>query len=444
MQTTLIVVVPMGNYFCCARGILLTVIALAASTGFAAPQTLQLEQLLKDSDQGSPTLEMARSHLTESQQAVEQSKSGNLPDISLAAIAAEGDPGSMSFLGFDQNLSSKNRSGYGAGLVVKETLYDFGRTSNQIGASEAASSAAAAKVDSERASQHWAIVADFTDCVAETAKQFELANLSKEAEIVARETNRFVQSGQKSLVEKYLADAQASEVKTARDESKARVGSSLNRLAIWTQHPLTSAVCPSFQEAKNQICRSSEGPLEKFERTSQTRELEMLNDRLQAAKSDQWPTITANGSGGWFHNDQLDQTLIYSVGLGLQIPLYDGSRRSGEIAIHQAQVQAAQAGSRALQQKFRLIENRIDQDLGSLHVREESLHDELRIAEKAYALAKSRYFELKGSLQDLREAFKNLTRVRLSANETQAQLTRIDAEKEFLIEPSTGTQPSAR
>ena len=54
------------------------------------------------------------------------------------------------------------------------------------------------------------------------------------------------------------------------------------------------------------------------------------------------------------------------------------------------------------------------------------LHGELKLAKKAFNLAKSRYHSAEGSLTDLRETLRNLSRIVAAINDAEA--TRQDAE----------------
>ena len=57
---------------------------------------------------------------------------------------------------------------------------------------------------------------------------------------------------------------------------------------------------------------------------------------------------------------------------------------------------------------------------------------ELDLGNEAFTVAKKRYFSLEGNLIDLRDAFKNLSRVRTEIEETTAKLFQATGAKVLL------------
>ena len=110
--------------------VLLVAGSCVAWTARAVDQSraIDLLEALRTADSSSPLLKQDRFHEEALGQDVEAQKAGYLPELSAAAVASNGDPGSFALFGVNNNISATERMGAGGALVIKQDIWDFGRT----------------------------------------------------------------------------------------------------------------------------------------------------------------------------------------------------------------------------------------------------------------------------------------------------------------------------
>jgi outer membrane protein TolC len=101
----------------------------------------------------------------------------------------------------------------------------------------------------------------------------------------------------------------------------------------------------------------------------------------------------------------------YSGGFGLELPLFEGGRIDAAMRQAQALASARDSDRLAVQMDIDQINAHYEEIIRSSRVKLEYLQDESNAAGQAFRLAKERYFSFQGTLVDLREAIRNLSRV---------------------------------
>src|SRR5208282_5592852 len=72
----------------------------------------------------------------------------------------------------------------------------------------------------------------FYECARYRSEREAWSSLHDETELVAKEVSRFVDTGQRSVVDRYLAQAQVEEARTNRNYFRSRMESTVGRLAL--------------------------------------------------------------------------------------------------------------------------------------------------------------------------------------------------------------------
>jgi outer membrane protein TolC len=408
------------------RNILVGLIALVALSKTAlARETLFLNEVLKDADQTSPQIMAARYQTAAAREQIRAEKSGYLPSLDAAAIATDGGPGAFALLGVDNNISSTERIGVGGALILKQDLWDFGRTGNAVAGAKAQAEVQQKQENVTQTQVDLQVLQTYFQCTYLKSQADEASMIAKEAQYVAKETNKFVQSGQRSIVERYLIDAQTKESETKAAEYQERLKMILQRLEIELGRDRESGLdCPKLDDrSHDQAISSLEGKnaVNPFleEKKSQVK---FYESQLDQAKAGRMPELLGIVSGGYFQNDQLNEKWNYSAGIGITLPLFEGFKIDAEIGQASANLQAQKARLSAVQQEVSDSNKKYDEQIQALKVRLDYLDKENKLAHDAYLLARKRYFNFQGGLLDLREAMRNLDRVLNAIDEAQRDL----------------------
>jgi outer membrane protein TolC len=385
----------------------LLALLLVASPCWADDNLLSVLNL---AEKQSPRLKAEHYQQDAAGERIRMQKSGYYPELSAAAIASTGDPGSFAMMGVDGNISAKDRLGAGAGLVLKQDVWDFGRTQGAVHQAEAERDLSVRETALIRLDVDREVLQTYLQCSylkAEVKDAHEVANL---AHLLSRETDRFVRSGQRSIIERYLVDAEAKAADTRIAEMDARVQVIEKRLAV--EAGASQALhCQNLSDLEKdwRKLESGSGPVPGVE--AQKTRIAVAESRLDRAKAEEHPEILALASGGYFDNRATRDRMNYAAGVGISFPLFEGFRIDAGVQNQKAELMAARSGLDAYRQLLASHNAQYDEQIRALEVRLQSLEEENKLAERAFALARKRYLSLQGTMVDLREAIKNMERV---------------------------------
>jgi len=307
-------------------------------------------------------------------------------------------------------------------LVASTTLWDFGRTLNSVRTASHLSDAQKAETELTQNNADIQAARLYFEC-ARYQSQFEAWSfVVSQAQLVSKEVERFVRTGQRSVVERYLSRSQLEEAQTAQTDSRENIRLSRQRLQILTRMPLDELRCPTLHEipiapptppvgTNPLVLRASENAL-------------AAKSQVDRARDDFFPQVKAFAGVGALENTRVVPKEDYAVGVGLQIPLFDGFETLNSVESAESNEQAKQDLVAAAHDEIELTNARYAQLIDSDQVRLVNLNSELKLADQAFNVAKDRYFSLQGTLVDLREALRNLMRTRTA---------RIDTEEEYML-----------
>jgi outer membrane protein TolC len=260
--------------------------------------------------------------------------------------------------------------------------------------------------------------------------------LHGEIEIVAKEVVKYVATGQRSIVDKYLAQAQVEEARTNRNYFKSRMNSTVARLALLTGNSETDLTCPALPSLAEPVPLYPTGAANPYILRSQI-EVDLAKSRLAGAKSDYLPKIVGVASVGTMERVRLVNRADYSGGLGIILPLFDGLGTVHRVGQARAALDAKTQDLAAVQLQMDEAAARYDEIIDASKARIEHLEREQKLAEDGFGVAKSRYFKFQGTLVDLRDALRNMGRIETDMRDTQANLLEAQGSKALLNGSST-------
>ena len=401
-----------------------------------AARELTLAEALARAEGGSPRLKAALLQEKAAHEGVGAAASAYSPSIALAGLDSWGFPGSSGALGIGGLMGSPYRSGAAAGLVATDTLYDFGRTRSVVATAEMAEKLQHESIEVERDAVDLDALRTFYACSRYRSEHEIWSGLHDEIQLVAEEVVKYVRTGQRSIVDKYLAEAQVEEARTNRNYFKSRMNSTAKRLALLAGSPGEELTCPPLPKFEENAPLHPADTANPYLRRSQI-EVDLAKARLDGAKADFLPKVVGVASVGTMERTRLVNRADYSGGLGIVLPLFDGFgtvHRTGQ----------ARAVLDAKREEFDAVRLQIDEDnarydeiVDASKARIEHLEREQTLAEEGFRVAKNRYFKFQGTLVDLRDALRNLGRIETDMRDTQANLLEAAGSKALLNGSST-------
>lgn len=413
------------------KKILSLAILLMCCQEIMAKHALDVHELLRLAEKNSHSIKEAQFNVLVAQKEIELAKAAYFPVVRAEAIDSTGFPGSSSWLGVEGLMGSPYRSGLSGGLVAKQMVVDFGRT---VAAVKSASSHRDVLNQTRNVTAYEVKVLAlqvYFNCARFKSQSTIWSQLAKESEIITKEAKRFVSTGQRSIVDKYLADSQTAEAHTAQAFFSARARGSVNELSVITglapnqfDCPLLSSRLVDSLNPKSQVAASP------YVRRAEA-QVKVAQDVLSLEKADMLPKIMAIGSAGGLEQARLVSLQNYAVGVGIVMPVFDQTIRS-KIHRARAEVLAKQQNVQAQKQIIEEMNAQLEQVIQASAIKLRHLNNELSIAREGYDVAKRRYFKFEGALIDLREAWRNLARAEIAIEETRGDLMQAKGAKALL------------
>ncbi len=398
-------------------------------TNSAHAELLHLSDVLNLSEKNSAAITVAESAAQASKSAIRIARSSYFPTINLEAIDSSGFAGSNGQLGIGGLMGSPYRSGIAYGVVGKLNVWDFGRTSNAVSSAEHSHLAHKEEILLQLQELDDEATHVFFDCVRYQSQKEAWGFVMLQAKAISQEVRKFVATGQKSAVEKYLAESQEQEAITATEEFTEKTKAAEHRLALFTGKQQGFS-CPNAEQLNSgEFKMNSESHNPILAKTQE--EIFTASDLVSKAKAGNFPQITALASYGSMEKSRLVPKKDMAVGIGINFPIFEGFKTSAQIQEAKAQEEGKIAALRAYQEKIERTEAKYDEAINAISVQKEHLQKELSLAQEAFQLGRSRFEKMQGSLVDLREALKNLSRVKIQLNDAIANYWSFKISKEL-------------
>jgi outer membrane protein len=255
--------------------------------------------------------------------------------------------------------------------------------------------------------------------------------LHGETELAAKEVEKYVGTGQRSVVDKYLAQAQVEEARTNRNYFKSRMNSTTARLSLLAGDAGAVIFCPPLPSLGESVPLRPTGEENPYVRRSEA-EVDLAKTRLAARRADFLPKVVGVASVGTMERVRLVNRADYSGGIGVIVPLFEGLGGVRRVDEAKASLEAKTQELGAVRLELDETNARYDEIIDASKARIEHLEREQKLAEEGFRVAKNRYFKFQGTLVDLRDALRNLGRIETDMRDTQANLLEAQGSKALL------------
>jgi len=402
----------MKKTIACLIVLLMTSEALAAPMQtLATPMAdLSVAQVLRMAEAASPDLKAAMERERAAEQNIRLFKSFYYPTFTAEAIDSFGFSGSSRDLGISGLMGSPFRSGPAGGVTGNLDLFNPVRHyAVQTAAKEL--DVVRAKTQIIRYQIDQRALQIFLDASRFRGQEEAYNDVIKEVLGVEKEVNHYVVTGQRSVVERLLVHDQTADSQMTAAAFHERYAVSIERLGIVTASSTTvlSIPTPSMvpEEALGLIKDSYESPLVQ----QAVAEVAVAQASVAESSAQNYPKLMATASVGEMDESRVIAKKNYSGGFGFQLPLFEGYRIDSAVRQAQALASARVQDRLAVQMDIDQLNAHYEEIIRSSRVKLQYLQEESNAAGRAFRLAKERYFSFQGTLVDLREAIRNLSRV---------------------------------
>jgi len=306
------------------------------------PQPLRIEAALAAIDTGHPHLRHARAHREHAEQQLEAERAAN--DITVDALL------DARWIEPNDNPPDESSDDSRATLVARKLLSDFGHSRHRIAARER--EAEVTRIEEELAyARHRLEVMEQYFSVLLSDLAFARDNEAMASAFVslnrARNRNELGQVSDIDLFELeaayQTARAQRLRAQQAQRRSRAELAEALNRpgeapaQVLGPSLPLRLPELPELDRLLETIQR--DGPEIALRRS----QVEAAHRRTDAARTQYRPRLSTHAQLGWWNREFGTERNPATVGLALEIPLYQGRRRGTALGQATAERHLAEA-----------------------------------------------------------------------------------------------------
>jgi len=407
------------------------------TNGLAFAQDYTLAEVIKAATATNPIRKADEFREIAAEKSVDVARSSYYPQITGMGIATNGFPGSSGALGIGGISGSSYRSGPSVGILLEQNIWDFGQTANKVEAAKRFVDIAQ-KLSKETQLQ---VSASAIDIFFVCSRDRSLAELSKkisdEAAQIETEVNKYVNTGQDSIVGKYLSKIQTEEALTNAKVFLQRYQLDLDDIHFLVGEKDLTMTCPLLTSSliDTESAKKSSDLSNNPELRFTIAELDLAHAELKVAESKYYPQILALASAGYIRKTQLNEIerKQYAVAIGFTMPIFDGFSKSSEVAATRARQD--QKENEVAAKKFELERSvkLLDKNIASLQLEIKQLEANAKTSNEAFTLARKRYLDRMGNLTDLREAIRADSQIQIHLKESEASLARNLANKDLLL-----------
>lgn len=368
----------------------------------------------------SPEFAASKFAQTAAERTIGIARSGYFPTLDFEAIDSTGFPASSGLTGVGGLMGSAYRSGAAYGVVAKETLWDFGRTSNAVSAAKHDADARKADVQVSLYQAQQEALQVYYSCARYRSLKDTWSLVSRESDVVDREVRRFVKTGQRSVVERYLVESQTQEAETAVADFSERLKKSIHLLSLLTGVTEKGLDCGALSDEDSPFLRAKKSAQSPLVLRAQA-EAAAAQARADQARAGHMPRLVAVASAGEMEKSRFVPKQEYAAAGAVIFPLFDGLKTTNDVERSEALAMEKDRDLALARQRLDEINTHYDEVISSAKVRLQHLAEEQKLAEEGFTVAKKRYLAFQGSLVDLREALRNLARAKIQISDARAE-----------------------
>jgi outer membrane protein len=412
-----------------------SVFILAATLTLAVnanAKDLKLAYVLAMAEANSKQLSAAKLQEIVAQKSYDIAMAGYYPKVNLESIYTRGFAGSSGDLGITGVMGSPYRDGgIASGASARQIIWDFGQTSRSVEASSY--EAEVARQDTKVTLSQVKLLAlqKFYECSLFQSQYKLWESLGQESAEITKEVEHFVNTGQYSIVDKYLSQAETQHTLSAKAFYSEHLKRVKRELAIIMGVNGEKFSCPMLPHITH-LPTTAGSTIEASPIILQAgANANLAQKQAKAEEAKAYPQVIAVASYGHIHKARVVEKKRYAAGIGLNFPILDATT-SAQIKKAQAVAMARSKEVESARQYIEETNATYDENIQATLVLLKQLATELKIVNDGFTTAKKRYYNFEGTLIDLREAFRNLVRVKTAIEDSRAKILELKGAKALL------------
>lgn len=392
--------------FRCLRRTILAIFAaslLSVVTAYAV-EPLSIDDAVSTALKNHPQITEAKANVKGAEARTGQSLASYYPQISLAADWSRG----RSFMTASESI--KDLEVHTDALYLKQTIYDFGRTSGTVATARSNRAAAEESLAITRQDLTFRVKASYYLVLAAEKQVAAVTETVKARETVFNQSQEFFRQGVRAKVDVARAEANLYAART----TLIRAGNNREIARI----ELANAMGVASLEQRPLIEPSSASPLILLESTkirqdavanrAELKRLSALKDAaaasLNTARSGYLPILSGVASVGYADKDFPPGGNVWGIGVNLTVPLFTGFS-----TVEQEREAVASLNAVEARQSDQRLQIEKDAETALLGVKEasarmESTDKEMTAGRESRSLAEGRYQEGVGSIIEVTDA----------------------------------------
>lgn len=383
----------------------------------SSAQEISLVDFLRQAWEKGPVSQAEGLQNSASDEFVHSVQGKYLPHVALDAIDSTGFPASNSALQVGGLMGSPFRSGAAGGVVVTQTVYDFGRIESALKEVKAERSLVQARLAEDKMRYLESAAQVYLACARARSLQENDEELMKWAKINLKETARFTRTGQRSVIDNSLVQTEVNELRLELDDLGKFQQSLTEQMKLYGANSGCKTLSDSWDSQVPEALRVDDPRL-----LLAKAQMETAHAGFEDAKSRQLPTINVMGSAGGMEKSRLVPEQDYAAGVGIVFPVWNGGEDYRREKAFKTQSDYQDQHLKAAELEFNVqiknLQDELSRDRDALKVVGKNLEQ----VEKTIKLASTRYQRLEGPLIDVREALKQLRQLGLERVEMMNSL----------------------
>lgn len=401
----------------------LSVLLLLAVLG-AVPQSsaaadadvaIGLNEAVIYAEEHHPLLKAAASHTAQGTWNLTGAYSGYLPQIQGGIVESKGMNGSYGGLGFNGIINSAFKRGYGVGVELEQTIFDFGRTHNRIRSARADRSVREAGETLLADNVVFSVNQAYFECQLHRALTGMYAKAGQQAREMSKEISRYVKTGQRTAVDGSLIKVMVTELAEDSIEAENAWELSIDRLNLMmgaageTRYSCLSMGSKEGRPEKYTAQELDQVVERALEVSPELHEMSASKQRAvfdrRAARSGFLPEIVGVASVGDLQNTVLLPETHYAVGVGLRVPIFQGLEALSKYKTAKLEEDRLDFESDYMRKKITAEVRRAHRDERKDRKLMGLASQRRREARKSFDLARKRYLRKAGPLTELDQAY---------------------------------------
>lgn len=381
---------------------ILALLVLISAQSYAA-ELLTLDEAVATALKNHPQMVEAKENLNGAEARTGQALANYYPQISFAADWSKG----RSFLTAQESIRSTEVNS--AALYLKQTIYDFGRTSGAVEATRGNREAADNALSVTRQDVTFRARSAFYLLLAIEKQVVAVRENVKAREDVFRQAQEFFNQGIRAKVDVARSEATLFAAKTSliraennREIARIELANAMGIASLGERalvEPSTALLPMPERSSSQQDALRSRAELQQFAALKSA-----AAGNLQAAKSSYLPILSGVASVGYADQDFPPTGNVWGVGLNLTVPLFSGFSTVEQVREAAATINSIEARESNL--KLQIIKEVESAWLSGNEAaaRMISTEKEVTAANESKSLAEGRYQEGVGSIIEVTDA----------------------------------------